>query len=259
MRPTHLALLLVSLPLVGCPPTLGNDDDDAANDDDATGDDDDVMDDDDIVDDDDVDADCDSDSAGLTLSSPIGFDSEGRWYEGDLRLEGDSLIVTQFDGSEVEVRSSLGGSTFAGVQGSGRVFWQTPFNTFAGTDAVLAVEGWSPWFRAVHANTAVLPESIASEWSFWLSPGAELCGEPRRDECGTSFGLPLTLSMLSISDGMVYDAELYPGETFFPDGSFAVQHRGGRVWEDVLCPDWPSIDYAWTYYQAFDEVVIGLQ
>ena len=263
----RLAAVLLLLLGIGCTPALNNtpsgDDDDATgDDDDATADDDDATaDDDDATGDDDDDGTMGCDDVGLQLismSSSAGLDFEGSWYDGELTVIDDTVTVTDAAGVQTTFTTSVT-EFMQGLDGPGRVFWYTPGNTAWGSDALLGVESWGDnWVRLALGNIALPPPTLQDAWAFDVELALEGCGELGRGECGDYQPLPITATMPDGGGGMV-SAFVLPGETVQPTNMVGFQHLGGIVYQEVLCPDTPSAEFAWIYGQLLEDVVIGLQ
>ncbi len=266
-RLTAVLLLLLGF---GCTPALNNtpsgDDDDATtDDDDATTDDDDATaddddDDDDATGDDDDDGTMGCDDVGLqpiSMSSSVGLDYEGSWYDGELTVIDDTVTVTNAAGVQTTFTTSLT-EYMQGLDGPGRVFWYTPGNTTWGFEALLGIESWGAnWVRLAQGNLALPPPALQDAWAFDVELELDGCGELVRGECGDYLPLPMTVTMPD-NGGRIVSAYVLPGE-IVQIGNTGFQHLGGLAYEEVICPDTPTVDYAWIYGQMLDDVVIGLQ
>ena len=259
MRRLLLVLLIFGL---GCTPELNNnpvvgDDDDATgDDDDATGDDDD-----DATGDDDDDGTLGCDDAGaewIEMSSSVGPDFVGSWYQGELSVAGSTITVIDAAGVEVTFTASVG-DLLGELGGPGRVFWFTGGMTAWGTDNLLAIESWRDGLlRLAIGNIATPPPELQDDWGFSVTPDLDGCGEVIRDECGDSLPLPVTVTMPG-DDGQVVEALVLPGEEVYAGETTGFQHQGGRVRLDVICPDTPTFEVSWLYAQLIQDVVIGAQ
>ena len=255
-------LLLLLLLTVACTPTLDNEPPATTDDDDATGDDDDdsTGDDDDSTpgdDDDDGTLGCDDIGATIALSSSVGVDLVGRWYEGELSWTGDGIMVTDAAGVQTTFWSSQAAFLEPYV-GAGRVFWFSGGSTAWGTDNLLAVELYTPWYRHAHGNGVAPPEELEAGWGLSVRPDLAGCGDPVQGECGPYLPLP---ALVSTPDGFggIFQNTLVPGTWVTPSKLVGFYWMGGRVIEEVICPDVSPLEYAWLFTQVLDDPVIGAQ
>jgi len=268
----RLFIAVLSVAVAGCAPTLRNDggpdDDDAtANDDDATANDDDSFpddddsfpdDDDSFPDDDDIGFNCSRSAGFMELWSSVGPSVEGTWFDGDVDIQPGLVTVIDAVGQVVEFNSSFLEEVDGFLPGPGRVYWQTPGNTPWNQDAVLGVELWEPIpVRLVMANMAVPNEELSEAFDVWVQPRTEACDDPQEVECGVVRGLPLFF-FSQYGDGTSDEVWLGSGDTMRTQWA-AFMHLGGQVFDEIICPDTPELEYAWVWGSAFDESVLGIR
>ncbi len=248
----RLLAVLLLLTGFGCTPALHNTP--PADDDDATADDDDAT-----ADDDDATMGCDDAGDGsVGLWSSEGADFAGTWYDGELSISGDTITVTDATGTQASFSTSTS-DWIQGLDGPGRVFWFNGGNTAWGTDAVLAVESFAAnWVRLAISNATTPPWALTNEWGFDVQPDLDGCGELVRGECGDYLPLPLMVTLPDTNGGLI-EAVVLPGEILQFNESVGFQHLGGHVFEEVICPDVPAVEYGWIFGQLIEGVVIGVQ
>ena len=77
------------------------------------------------------------------------------------------------------------------------------------------------------------------------------------DVCGVVRALPLHF-LARYDDGTSDEALLTPADALSTERGF-FRHRGGRVFDEIICPDTPELEYAWVWTSTFDEPVLGIR
>lgn len=253
MRPLPSVLVILLSTLCACPPSLGPADDDSVSDDDSVADDDSLMDDDTTWGDDDtpwgdddvVDA-CEFDGSGyFALSSTLGEDPVGTWYDAatfSSDIEGLTLDIVLPDGNVHQVRTDLWGA-FSGLLGAGSFFWYAPGATMAGDDAFFAASTDDGTFRVVLASQALWPETLdlaGASYRLEMNPN---CAEwAMEDSCGLWHGQPFDL--WSIDGDMIAITTIWPGDSGNSIWGDWVTVFYGRAYTEMWCDDVPDVGYS---------------
>ena len=253
-----LLLLLMALTTLGCPPSLGDDDDATGDDDDATGDDDDgTMDDDDATGDDDDDV-CSQIGEGWLWIDASAGSTGPTIFEGQLAWDGTTLSVTPDIGPTFSLSISAEGveldNLFSGIWGYGRVMVEaTSWGAWTPKGVVAVISDDSGTQVALGTDGTGADGLSAVGLGVWVTPALEVCTEPLVDVdgCGMGAALPLDWALPGLEG-----VRTYPGESAWYDGWSLNQYRSYAIFESN-CEDFDNVSVSWTL--RWDGAIDGLR